>query len=1386
VDEQSIFLQALEIQNLEDRAAWLAETCGDDDDLRKHVEKLISKHEAAGSFLEQPPAEFGATVLTGPEAGDRGAALEAGLAATFDKDEAVVVGKAGHSVLRVLGQTIDMPRVVLRESQVEGDGPIARPKSSEMPERDSDSRYRLDGEIARGGMGAIIKGRDTDLGRDLAIKVLLDSHKDRPEVIQRFVEEAQIGGQLQHPGIAPIYELGQFSDRRPFFAMKLVKGQTLSKLLADREDATVERGKFIGIFEQVCQTMAYARSRGVIHRDLKPANIMVGAFGEVQVMDWGLAKVLSAGGIEDEKQAHSKHKDVSIIQTMRSVGSDTPGAFGSAGSQTQMGSVMGTPAYMPPEQALGEIDNMDERADVFGLGAILCEILTGKPPYVADDGTKVYRMASRGKLDDAFERLENCGADADLIQLTKDCLELEPADRPRNAGVLAERVTGYLESVEEKLRTAEVRGATEAARSHEARKRARVTLALAATVLLAVGLGGGGWLYVQQQAAGHLATVTTNVNDRLGDARLHQQLAAAVDTSSDEGLRNRARELSVALESARDAVNLAAGTQVPAELQNSTSEMLATIEAEYAAADLAANEAAANRELKEKLELIRVSRTAGENVPEEERPNEERHGSRDSESFAMIPLEDDLEEQDYSQLYREAFEDAGFDLLSGDAEAAITRIRQSPIRETLISAIDDWIRIRASEGIPPELVALNWHIPEPSELISAGASLERQPDGSILASKPTGPEDDHYTIVLQPEAGLLSALQLEMLTDDSLPNRGPGHYSSGNFHLQEVKVFLRRGDQPPVPLALANAWASYSWAAYHISRAIDGDLGTAWHVWSQTGRAHQAVFSLGTPTEIEPGDTLLVELHQHQQQHKDGRRIFCPLGRFRLSVTGDIAELTSRRLRHLVDKADYRDWRKQLRAALETGDVQRMQELATDREAKEQQPVLVAWLGRSLRQRSDRDAAVAVLESALQKHPGDLELNLALGQALFEIDKRKQEGLGYLRTALALQPQSPVPRQALGSTYARLGNALFKQKKLDEASAAYHKAIEIDPAQTYEHYRFSVDLYHMGELDDAIAGFRKIIEFNPKDPNGHIGLGIALAGKGMLDDAIAEYRVAMGINPKNAIAHINFGNALCHQGNLDEAIAEYRKAIEINPEEAIAHSNLGVVLRKQGKLDDAIAEFRKAVEIDPKDANAHAEFGHALSKQGKLDEAIAEFRKAIKLNPNDFRPFNAAAWILATDPDEEGRYPDIEQAVTWARRANELSPDNAGYQNTLGTALYRAEQWQAAIDALQKSIDNGSDVPSNWLFLAMAHWQLGQKDEARKWYDKSLAWQTANPDAAKADTELQSFYAEAAALMKPGQQDSTKNPATPDKPATPPAAESSKRSSDEPEDGNTK
>jgi serine/threonine protein kinase len=361
----------------------------------------------------------------------------------------------------------------------------------------SAGRFQLGQELARGGMGVVYCAHDPSLGRDVAVKILHQRYAVDSLVGQRFVDEARITAQLQHPGIPPVFEVGRLHDERPYLAMKLIKGRTLEDLLNERTEPGGERGRFLAVFEQICQAVGYAHSRHILHRDLKPANVMVGAFGEVQVMDWGLAKLLPAGGGAAHESANGMDNATdTVIQSARE-----------SDSATLAGSMLGTPAFMAPEQAGGELARIDERTDVFGLGAILCVILTGRPPYTGKPGEDVRLMAIRGALAHAHARLDHCGADAKLVALCRACLSPERESRPRDAGAVAATVAGYLAEIEERARQAETERAEALVRAAEQRKRRR-TVQVAGGVIAAVlltGLGVSLWQMFRAQGAEELA-----------------------------------------------------------------------------------------------------------------------------------------------------------------------------------------------------------------------------------------------------------------------------------------------------------------------------------------------------------------------------------------------------------------------------------------------------------------------------------------------------------------------------------------------------------------------------------------------------------------------------------------------------------------------------------------------------------------------------------------------------------------------------------------------------------------------------------------------------------------------------------------------------------------
>jgi len=285
--------------------------------------------------------------------------------------------------------------------------------------------YRITGHIGSGGMADVLLVEDVELGRELAAKILPQASHDDPKTVQRFLLEAQVTGQLEHPNIVPVHQMGVTPNGQLYFTMKRVRGLTLEETISSgvtRETLS----RLLEIFLKVCDAMAFAHSRGVIHRDLKPENIMVGEFGEVQVMDWGLARLRD----EQDQLEGAIALDLDSGKTAAAVlGREGEERKGSNPLKTQDGTIAGTPAYMPPEQALGQVDALDERSDIYALGAMLYQILTGDAPFGGEDSWAVLGQVIRAEMKLPRERAPGRNIPRELEAVVLKAMQRDPEDR---------------------------------------------------------------------------------------------------------------------------------------------------------------------------------------------------------------------------------------------------------------------------------------------------------------------------------------------------------------------------------------------------------------------------------------------------------------------------------------------------------------------------------------------------------------------------------------------------------------------------------------------------------------------------------------------------------------------------------------------------------------------------------------------------------------------------------------------------------------------------------------------------------------------------------------------------------------------------------------------
>jgi serine/threonine-protein kinase len=902
-------------------------------------------------------------------------------------------------------------------------------------------------EIGRGGIGVVHRWRDHALRRDLAVKLLREKYRDNADLRRRFVEEAQIGAQLQHPGVAPVHELGELPDGRPYFTMKLIRGRTLAELLGQRKSPADDLPRFVAIFEQVCQTLAYAHAHGVIHRDLKPANVMVGEFGEVQVMDWGLAKVLAnregppPQDAVTDKAAGEKRV---VVETLRD-------------DATEVGRVMGTYAYMPPEQARGEVARLDERCDMFGLGAILCEILTGSPPYTGDH-LVVHGKAEAGDLEDAFGRLDGCGADPELVRIARGCLAAKPEGRPQEAGAVVTAVTAYLAGVQERLRATELERAAAQAREAEAKAKAkaerrarRVTVGLAASVLLTAALlgGGGGWLLWRRAETTTAAETDLNVATaavKRGDDKTAGQALERIEWRLGGGgfdsLRQQVADLRHELDFA-------------AELEEAPMKTLET-----------------------------PARSPARN--------------------------DNFDWEAADAAYARAFSDRGLDVTGPGASAALERIGRSPIRDRITAALDTWSYTRRWAGLG------GW-----KPLLEAAARVDESGDVTRRQLREAILRDDTESLVAlagdpgvadwpAADAVMLSAA-LGTANEWGMAERAlraAVARNAGDFWLnmwlehslaspQDEGIGFLRAAVAARPRAVAarvvlgNALLDQGKAAEaekefrEALRLKPNDALVHIHLGyalSHLGKAGDAEQECREALRLEPNDAAVHNnfggLLDEQGKAGEAEREYHEALRLNPKYAPPHFNLAGL----LVNQGKAGDAEKEIREALR---------LRPD----------FAWshlnLGTLLANQGKTGDAEKEYREALRLDPAYPEAHFNLGVLLVKQGKAADAEKEY-RKALRLKPD-------YAGAHNNLGLLLKDQGKAAEAEKEYREAIRLKPDFAEAHYNLGNSLLGQNRPAEAEKEYREVLRIMPDDPEAHCNLGAALRDQGRFRDGLKEY-----------------------------------------------------------------------------------------------------------------------------------------------------------------------------------------------------------------------------------------------------------------------------------------
>ncbi len=918
--------------------------------------------------------------------------------------------------------------------------------------------YELLDVLGRGGMGVVYKARHLGLKRLVALKMILAGTHAGPRDLERFRAEAKAAARLDHPRIVPIHEVGVHNGL-PYFAMGLVEGGTLQ---ARVRDGPLPPSQAAALVERLAEAVHYAHGRGVIHRDLKPGNVLVDLDGRPRISDFGLAKrVQSESGL------------------------------------TAAGQVLGTPSYMPPEQAAGRSDQVGPAADIYSLGAVLYCLLTGRPPFQAATALETLKQVQ--ERDPVPPRQLNPGVPRDLETITLKCLQKQPSKRYLTAQDLGSDLRRYLNG--EPILARPVRRVEKAWRW--CRRKPAAAGLIAATVLLILGTFAGALWWIQNRTASELQ---------------RQQAERDITLALDEADRQLA-ELHAIL---RDPFRVSAFMNNPLDWQS----RLAAAQGNLKRAEtLRAN---AGEPIAPNLEKRLQDLTAQLNADERDRLLAFRLDQIRQQAEAVV--EGKWDPSRTLSDYQAEFEKAGLAVRTGDPAALAARIQDSAIRWPLVAALDDWRgRITQDKALATQLVRIIRAADPAPWRDQAGGLLVWQklmaldrlaagPKGSLFPVAVVGVWQDAQAAEqllaagnLSPQAVVSLARVLHGMGGDSntLLRAGclryPGDFSI-HFNLGFVsddlteQIICNRtavGIRPQSSVAHFNLAVTLAdlkdlrGAVQHYLKAIEIDR--------SFDRAH-------------------TNLGRHLYDLKD---VPGAIKHFQKAIEIDPNNHRAHAFLGLVlDKAlnDLPGAVKHFEKALEIG----------PNDAKTHNN-----LGYALYNRKDLPGAIKHYRKSLEIDANSAKTHANLGDALFDL-KDMPGAVEHYRKAVAIDPN-------FAEAHNNLGNALRELNDLPEALKHYRRAVELAPDQALPHTNVGLALQELGDLPGAIKYYRKALEIDPNLPGAHYNLGNALRDMRDLPGAVVHFRKTIEIDPNYAEAHCNLGHILRHQGRFAEALAALKQ-----------------------------------------------------------------------------------------------------------------------------------------------------------------------------------------------------------------------------------------------------